>query len=193
MMDPILTKERNYNLWQSGAFGSKLRSWRSVEEWRKSGFDGLIVLRRLVAGAANCKYNLQSDQVDGVVAEWIASGATIDSIMVNEAAPDGDHIMLQGEYFNDAFGDGHVATIPGYFLYSKVHQQMRLALREESSHACGLRADLLLRGCMTPSSYEDFRAILELYPRHVVEVSIYDCCVGDVPGRNALVWEVRRY
>ena len=27
----------------------------------------------------------------------------------------------------------------------------------------------------------------------VIEVSVYDCCLGDLPGRNALVWEVRRY
>lgn len=192
-MDPILTKEHNYRLWQSGAFGTRLRSWRTVKDWRASGFNGLIVLRQLVVGTANCRYHLRPDQVDDVIAEWLAGGVPAQNIMVNEAAPDGDHILLQGEYFDDAFGDGHLATIPGYLLYSTRPLQMRLALREESSHACGLQADMLLRGCMTPSSYEDFRSILSLYPRPVVEVSIYDCCVGDVPGRNALVWEVRMY
>jgi hypothetical protein len=47
---------------------------------------------------------------------------------------------------------------------------------------------------MTPSSWADFEALLELYPSHVLEVSVYaGTTVGDVPGRNAVVWEVRRY
>ena len=37
--DPILSKSQNYRLWQGGAFGNKLRAWRTVDEWRDSGFD----------------------------------------------------------------------------------------------------------------------------------------------------------
>jgi hypothetical protein len=57
----------------------------------------------------------------------------------------------------------------------------------------GLRAAIMLRAAMTPSSYEDWRVLLDQYPGHVLEVSVYDRCIGDTPGRNALVWEVRRY
>jgi hypothetical protein len=54
-------------------------------------------------------------------------------------------------------------------------------------------ASLLIREAMTPSSYDDWLMLIDRYPGHVLEVSIYDRCLGDVPGRNALVWEVRRY
>ena len=56
-----------------------------------------------------------------------------------------------------------------------------------------LRSDLLLKLAMTPASHDDWNLLLGQYPGHVLEVSIYDRCLGDTPGRNALVWEVRRY
>jgi len=56
-----------------------------------------------------------------------------------------------------------------------------------------LRSDLLLKLAMTPASHEDWNLLLERYPGHVLEVSVYDRCLGDTPGRNALVWEVREY
>jgi len=46
---------------------------------------------------------------------------------------------------------------------------------------------------MTPSSHDDWNELLERYPGHVLEVSIYDRCLGDLPNRNSLVWEVRKY
>jgi hypothetical protein len=190
---PVLTKKQNYRLWQGGAFGNKLRAWRTVDEWRASGSVGIrVVLRILLSfGGGPCRYNLLPDDVEGVVAEWTAAKIPREAIMVNEAAPD-TVVVLQGEYLNDVLGardDFHY----GHLFYSRVAQYMHVALRQKSEWASGLRADLLLRGTMTPSSYEDWRVLLDQYPGHVLEVSVYDRCLGDVPGRNALVWEVRRY
>jgi hypothetical protein len=70
---------------------------------------------------------------------------------------------------------------------------MRDALGIDTQIAQGLRADLLIREAMTPASYDDWQILLERYPGHVFEVSIYDRCLGDCPNRNALVWEIRRY
>lgn len=171
----VLTKQQNYRLWQSGAFGNKLRAWRTVEEWEASGFGGLVVLRSLVPGGP-CFYNLTPEQL-----KWHAM--QLSQMMVNEAAPDQD-VILQGEYDN---------ALWGCFRYSTARFHMRDALREASQETYGLRSDMLLRGAMTPSSYEDWRVLLDQYPKHVLEVSVYDRCLGDTPGRNALVWEVRRY
>ena len=63
----------------------------------------------------------------------------------------------------------------------------------DDEEASGLRADLLLSSVMTPSSLDDWEMLTSRFPGHVLEVSVYDRCLGDVPGRNALVWEVRRY
>lgn len=188
----VLTKRHNYRLWQSGAFGNKLRAWRTLNDWADDDYMGEVVLRQLGGCSGRCAYNLSPFHVGVTVAEWISKGVDYNSIMVNEAAPD-QHVILQGEYLNDVTCDEEGFALPGYFMYSTQRRHMRDALHEESQHTYGLRADLMLRNAMTPSSYEDWRVLLDQYPKHVLEVSIYDCCVGDTPGRNALVWEVRRY
>ena len=35
--------------------------------------------------------------------------------------------------------------------------------------------------------------IVDKYPDHLLEVAVYNCCLDDLPNRNALVWEVRKY
>jgi len=189
---PVLSKLQNYHLWQGGEFGNKLRAWRTVEEWRSSGFAGMVVLRTVKGGNGLCRYNLRPAEVGQVVQEWLAAGAvTPDQIMVNEAAPDHD-VILQGYYLNDIYMvDGEVGW--GYFDYSRMRAQMRDALASAPEVAQRLRSDLLLRLAMTPPSYEDWEKLIGRYPGHVLEVSIYDRCLGDIPGRNSLVWEVRRY
>jgi hypothetical protein len=190
--DPVLSKPQNYRLWQGGAFGNKLRGWRTVDEWRESGFDRQVVLRTLMEGGGGpCRYNLHPEEVDAVVDGWLALGIPLDKIMVNEAAPDSDAI-LQGEYLNDIYSmDGEAGW--GYFRYSRARAYMRDALAAAPETAQRLRSDLLLKLAMTPSSHDDWNLLLEQYPGHVLEVSVYDRCLGDTPGRNALVWEVRRY
>ena len=193
MADLVLSKEQNYRLWQGGAFGNKLRAWRTVDEWRESGFDQKVVLRTLkgIGGAGLCHYNLWPQEADAVVDTWLALDVTLDQIMVNEAAPDGD-VILQGYYLNDIYEiDGEAGW--GYFNYSRAKFQMREALLAAPEVAQRLRSDLLLKLAMTPASHDDWNLLLEQYPGHVLEVSIYDRCLGDTPGRNALVWEVRKY
>jgi hypothetical protein len=188
----VLTKRQNFQLWQSGAFGNKLRAWRTIGEWRASGFSGLVALRSLQPGGGGpCRYNLAPVDVPHVVREWTTHGVAYDQIMVNEMASDGS-ILLQGEYLNDIYViDGEPRW--GYFLHSRARVAMRGALAIVPAIAWGLRADLMLREAMTPSSYDGWRELLDRYPGHVLEVSIYDRCLGDIPNRNALVWEIRRY
>jgi hypothetical protein len=192
MYPSILTKLENYVLWQSGAFGNKLRAWRTVEKWREAGFKGRVVLRTLgSAGGGPTYYNLEPGEVDKIFQSWIRHGVPNESIMVNEAAPD-NAAILQGEYRNDVYKtqDGYDW---GLFHFSRAAAHMRPALARAPEERRGLMASLLIREAMTPSSYDDWLMLIDRYPGHVLEVSIYDRCLGDVPGRNALVWEVRRY
>lgn len=188
----ILTKKQNYRLWQGGEFGNKLRAWRTVEDWKSSGFGGDVVLRTLGSqGGGPAHYQLHPDEVEATAARWIAAGIPSETIMVNEEAPE-RHVILQGEYLNDIYGTGD-DTCWSYFRYSTVAAPMRSALANRASEARGLCADLMLKATMTPASHDDWLLLIDKYPKHVIEVSIYDCCLGDMPGRNALVWEVRRY
>jgi hypothetical protein len=187
----ILNKRQNYQLWQSGAFGNKLRSWRSLAEWRASGFTELVVLRSLTEGGGPCVYDLKPDQVASVIDDWNLLGIPTDRIMLNEAMSKNE-VVLQGEYLNDIFVMEN-RPVWSYLYYSREPFHMRDALKVAPATAYNLRADLLLRMAMTPSSYEDWLVLLDKYPAHVLEVSVFNHCVGDTPGRNALVWEVRKY
>jgi hypothetical protein len=180
-MDDITVKQQNLAAWQCGAFGNKLRAWRTIEGWRASGFGGLVAIRSLVPGGP-CFVDLAPDVLLSRFDELVQNGHRPDQLMINESAPN-SRAILQGEYDNELWG---------CFRYSVSPCPMREALRN-SRETYGLRSRLILRWAMSPSSYEDFLVLLDRYPKHVLEVSVYDCCVGDTPGRNALVWEVRRY
>lgn len=189
---PVLNKLDNYRRWQAGEYGNKLRAWRSVEEWRQSGFSGLVVLRALGKGGGPCIYNVPPADVDRHAQKWIVDGHVEGphEIMLNEAAPD-QAVILQGEYFNGVHaGD---SPVHGYLLYSHELAHMRDALKASSRISRGLRSDLLLSQAMSASSYENWLRLLHLYPKHVFEVSIYDRFLGDVPRNNTLIWEIRRY
>jgi hypothetical protein len=189
---PVLSKARNYRLWRSGAYGNKLRSWRTVDEWRASGFSGLVALRTLLGdGGHCCQYDRTPGDVPVVLESWASLGVPLDRVTVDEAAPAGD-VVLQGEYLDDVYVAGG-EVVCGHLYYSRTRRQMRDALVSFPEEARGLRADLLLSSVMTPSSLEDWKLLTARYPGHVLVVSVYGRCLGDVPGRNALVWEVRRY
>ena len=189
----LTTKLQSHRLWQSGAFGNKLRSWSTVDEWRESGHRGMVVLRmREGRGAGRCSYNVSPVLVQPALEQFVQSGVSLDAVMINEAAPD-EHVVLQGEYLNDVVPDSSGEALWGYFFHSRHRSHMRDALREAPEETRGLSTDLMLRQVMTIASHEDWLALLERWPGHVLEVSVYDRCLGDLPNRNALVWEVRRY
>lgn len=150
-----------------------------------------MVLRTLLEGGGPCFYNILPVHVEELIKSWVESGIPKDRIMINEAAPE-QNAILQGEYLNDLiFSD--TGTRKGHFYYSQERLHMRDALKSRSKNAQGIVADNLIREAMTPSSYEDWKTLLDIYPSHVLEVSVYDKCLGDIPDRNALVWEVRMY
>lgn len=92
-----------------------------------------------------------------------------------------------------------------HLTYGRDHVPMRAMLAQplraldpgyvEPYHyeATGLKAEVLLKGAMSPGSYEDFQILRETYPDHVIEFTVYDAPVGDIPHRNTIVWEVRLY
>ena len=179
----VRNKLENYRLWTSGAFGNRLRAWRSVEEWREGGFAGVVSVRYLGLGGGPCAYDVPEDEVEDIISDWLMSGFDPSLAMINESAPD-ESIVLQGEYLND--------PVP-HLLFSTSKARMRDALRLEPQVLRGYAARLALESAMSPSSWADFEVLLETHPGHVLEVSVYSRTLGDVPGRNALVWEVRSY
>lgn len=101
--------------------------------------------------------------------------------LVSEA-PDDSRLLIQGELsmIENRF----------YFFHSFMKTSLRLALRK-GIELKGLPVFWMLKGYLNSASFDDIRELMELYPNHVIELSIYDYCLGTRKGRNYVVWEVR--
>lgn len=197
LIEPVLTKKQNFRLWQDGVFGNRLRTWRNPTEWfLLSNGHVPVAIRTLLGGNGPFPFNLRSSvDVQNAWSELRRQGIAEASMLVCEQAPD-DDILIQGEYrhLDDGYAlDGR--TYWGSFHHSYALMPMRPALHAGSGvyTSYGLQSHLLLRSRMNQGSWEDFQSLVSGYPTHVIEVSVYGCCLGNIPGRNTIVWEVRRY
>lgn len=168
----------------AGLWGNRLKIWPLEEFVDEGNPSARYVLRYLgSAGGAWCFYHLMVDQIPEYVKRIISEGGDPSLITVNLQAP--PHLStFNAEYLNEG---------KGYLFYSTAALPMREALRIYPQHTDGFRARCLLRHFLSPASYSDFEPILESYPDHVIEISAFSCHLGDLPGRNAIVWEVRQY
>ena len=182
LMD-VKTKEQFYELWQKGLFGNKLQTWNSLEEIKQSGYGGLITIRSKEVASAFQSYNVPLMEIEKTRAEWIKQGYDPNLITFNESAP--DHLLLlQGELME--YNNGL------YLFYSQEKVKMREALKE-GREAIGKEAEQLLRKHCNQVSFQDIMDLLQRFPGHVIEFSTYSCMLGNIPGRNTIIWEVRKY
>tara|TARA_Y100000310_G_scaffold268797_1_gene281602 strand:+ start:8044 stop:8268 length:225 start_codon:yes stop_codon:yes gene_type:complete len=70
---------------------------------------------------------------------------------------------------------------------------MNQALAKEELHVCGLDARSLLEENLFASSHSDITRLLKEFPKSIIEFSSYNISVGDLKGRNTVIWEVRNY
>lgn len=179
-MKQLISKPQMYVLYEGGAFGNKLKTWTGLENFCNSGFAGEVSVRTAVAGGGKTKYRVKSAEVAALAAEWGMSS----QMCFNESAPD-EHLAMQGEIYRSPYG-----------LYLRWNDTPNLKFREAmllAEHSYGLQATTLLQQHLTPSSLADLLAILDAHEDHVVEFSAYRMPLGDIPGRNTIVWEVRLY
>ena len=183
----IDTKAQSYALYERGRFGNKLRTWSRLGEIAPSGFQGRVVMRYKGrhGGAAFPRLGEQITLAEAAftLRMWEALGAREEEVAYNEAAPD-DLLVLQGEV---TLSTEHLSL-----FWADEKTTMRRALVHGRQWQ-GLRALALLRSRLFPSSWADLEALLELYPSSVIEFSAYRVPVGNLPGRNAVIWEVRDY
>lgn len=182
----IASKQEYYALAETLAFGNRIRSWPSLSSLRDTGYDGRIVMRyKGVCGGGRVAYHLTLSEAIAETARWRDAGLDPARIGYNESAPD-DQLIAQGE----------VAWVPemgGWYLrYSQAKVPMRAAMQQAQT-LYGLAVLLALEHWLSPSSYDDLRLLLDLYPNSVVEFGVYSCDLGILPGRNCVIWEARNY
>lgn len=180
----VRNKVQMYRMLETGAFGNTtnqyftIDDWKNSEEYRRYSVWGV----RSLAPGGPCRLFCPRDEVESTVLSFNCSFNI--SVMVDAVST----VRLWAEIMD---------TPIGLSVYAIQNPKKGASWRKEMpSGGCtciGLAALMLLQRYLTPSSLADLKELLVTYPGHVVELSVFDRCMGSIPGRNAIIWEVRHY
>ena len=185
LLDRISTKSQNYELYHSGFFGNKALTWNSYQEIIDSGWENSVCIRSAKGmQRTNVRYDVPLSEVRREIEALKQQGIQEENLVFNQSMPN-DKLIIQGELM--------ISTSGLYLHHSNIKKPMNLALAEKSHHSYGLEAKMLLDKNLFPSSLSDIQALLELFPDSIIEFSSYSIPVGNIPGRNTVIWEVRNY
>lgn len=177
----IDTKAKFYDLWLAGLIGNRLGAWRGGEYPDVSHLP-FVGIRCMVPGGV-FRMPVKPRDIEGVL-----SGLNRRDYIVCQGTPDQYdpaspcQLVVQGELRDD-----------WYFYHSFSKLPMRDALTKHGHHAQGSGVREYLTRVCTPSDMADIEDLFELYPGHVIELSVYTRVLGCLPNRKAILWEVRAY
>jgi len=175
-----------YYLYERGFFGNKPLTWNSIEEIKQSDWKGEICIRgKKGIERSKSRFNLSLEEAVEYIEKLKLEGIPPEKLTFNQSMPD-EHLTIQGELMRKA-PEIYALT------YTKVKIPMNRAFEKETLYANGLTALNLAKGNLFPSSYEDLQLLFDMFPDSVIEFSAYDICVGNLPSRNTIMWEVRNY
>jgi hypothetical protein len=186
---PIASKAQMYELLAGGAFGNTIPQFFSVEQWLASPDSKVYKtwgVRTLTPGGP-CRLFCPVAEVRATAESYIARGEKINiSCMIDAVC----EVTLWGEVYDDPNDSG----LKVYGIeYPPKGGSWRDLMPTKGRTWEGLAARGILQKHMSPSSLADLWAIFDLWPEHVVEFSAVDRNFGTIPGRNCVVWEVRKY
>ena len=189
---PIKNKHQASKLFGQGSFGNYCKQWENAQDVIDSGYKGLLVLRTRGSGGGGATiYDLTVDQAVRVVKNGYCPSIGVDRVP-----------FLHGiNYFNEQLNDdykrvviqGEICRLPVglVFRYSTVNTKMKPAMQKYSREVWGTKALLLLDLCCA-NGHECILDLLDEYPDHVIEFTVFNRACG-VLGRRTIVWEVRSY
>lgn len=181
----VATKKDFYVLYKHGVLGNKPLAWSTLEELQKSSWRNPVCIRSTKGTArSNTRFNIPFSELEKELENLRQTGVKDSEMSFNQSMPD-THLLIQGEIKRTENGL--------YILYTTVKKPMNQGLREESKHAFGLEAQMIMQTHLWPQSYEDVLSLLEAFPDAIIEFGAYSINVGNLPGRNTVIWEVRNY
>jgi hypothetical protein len=189
----ILTKKESLDLAVRGCFGNILPLWRSIDEYKASGFKDYVMLRYNEPMSPFNRDGIAPEDFDAAVTDALARGAKYEKLTV-VCGSDPNKGNYYARWMNGEIMRTHDTIYELYYaLLPKADEcmVMRESLQKYGERAYGLRAREIVRYYMSPSSFADLEAIWEQWPTAVVEFSIFKRNVGDRPHRETVFWEVR--
>lgn len=182
---PVDSKQDFVRRYKAGEFGNAAPTWDDIKSFLESGWDeGPVHIRNRIAGGPTW-YDVLPRNVPGV---WERAcrfhGCDPSSLYISAMAPT-QRTMIQGELMQTPKGLE--------FFYSPLALPMREALNKSFFRTFGVGAIVLCKFYMNPVSFDWLHILLERYPGHVIEFSVYSVEWGTLPGYNTVFWEVRNY
>lgn len=191
-MQAFMFKPQFYAEWNRGLLWNKPRTWRTFAEAITSDFppDRKVAIRYVgpkVGGANWFITDLYLHQVEEALKKVCCeSGQPPEDFNISEQmCPELTRYLINGYIMRNESG------LELYF--SEENTLMRPALASSGCVVRNVRALQVLRRILWPTDYDELMATLDLYPDHVVEFSGFDRCIGIIPGRRMIIWEVRLY
>lgn len=191
MKEPITSKRVMYELLAAGKLGNTIPQFFSLREWVdhphtcKYQWWGV---RSLTPGGP-CRLNCPANDVPDTVWRFEKAGHKVNvSLMIDKFctvtawlelwdSPTG--LVVEGIEYPD--------TVGGWTWRNSMPDPERRKRWE------GVAARMVLRRHLNENSLSDVTDLLEKYPDHILEISTVDRCIGTVPHRDHIVWEIRRY
>lgn len=184
-MAEIRTKAEMFRLWNAGALGNKLQTWKPGEQLPPGPPVGIRYADPR-GGGGRCDYDVPRREVPARLEEWRAAGLNPEYAVICETAPD-HRATLQGEIRDTE----HIGLRGFLELHSKM--RMRTAINAGKLKPYGpLATRMLMRQYMDEPSREHVEALLETYPDATIEFTCYDFKIGHL-SQNTIIWEVRNY
>lgn len=179
----ILTKAEFYRLWEAGMLGNRNNIYRSPLKAWQAGFP-YYGFRQLAKAGGGRWERVSREEFWLTVRNW--NEWKIPFIIDSATHPAGfEDITLQGEVCRTIRGlEGFMGYTPG-FPMRKAFPLMR--------PVSGSEILVLFNRWMDPSSQEDIRDLLDLYPDATIEFTCFTKDTGNIPGRNTILWETRDY
>lgn len=190
---PVLTKADCYSRIVTGEFGNTLPRWIGDRDRHEWCYDASVpgapalwgVQHTTLPGFPGTKLNVPTARVldtilDGGFGDDYCISPMITSLPGLGARWEGD---VSRDEVGRVYCSGSSNPAPGSW---RTHMK-------SPKLWTGASALALLRTVLNENSFDDLMLLLDAYPGHVVELSATDKCYGTVPGRNAVIWEVRKY
>ena len=193
----MLFKSWSYAFHYTGSFGNRASIWETLNKLKQSEWQGNIcILDKRGTQRGNKRpilpiYNIPKEKLNEVIQDSISQGIPLEVMTFNESMPD-QHLLIQGELTRALDGTLHLT-------YTLIQKPMRLGLLEKTEFAQGLKAKIILEHFLWQSSIQEIMQCLEYFstgtqtPSPTIEFSTYSVPVGNTPGRNTVIWEVRSH
>lgn len=176
----IRDKKTMLEVQQRGGLGNFLRTSPEIEG------QGWYTIRSMERDSPYFVPVMRGYELNATLQALCARGANRDALYVQDIPYPNTDRLIQGELLDGDQGR--------FYLYYTVGGNLNLRddLRERGQHVEGLKAEILLETLLTPTEWYNLMELMEKFPGHVTEFTLFSKPCGALNSR-LVIWETRLY